>query len=152
VKVLLDLQLACSSDGLPSAEDIGKWLDAVLDHQQLESHEITVRIVSTEESQALNKQYRGKDKSTNVLSFPFEAPPDIELNLLGDLVICADVVSQEAKEQSKDLLHHWAHMLVHGTLHLLGFDHINDNEAEQMESIEISILNKLAIDDPYQDH
>ena len=113
--------------------------------------EMTVRIVDEDESQTLNATYRDKDKPTNVLSFPFEAPPGVELPLLGDLVVCKQVVEDEAVEQNKLLSHHWAHMLVHGTLHLLGYDHINDDEAEHMESLEVQILNSLGIDDPYSD-
>ncbi|OZB41718.1 MAG: rRNA maturation RNase YbeY, partial [Alishewanella sp. 34-51-39] len=101
------------------------------------------------ESQQLNLQYRGKDKATNVLSFPFQCPPGIELPLLGDLVICAGVVRAEAAEQNKPLAAHWAHMVVHGCLHLLGFDHINDADAEQMEAEEIQILQQLGISNPY---
>jgi probable rRNA maturation factor len=92
------------------------------------------------------------DKPTNVLSFPFESPPEVKLDLLGDLVICAEVVEQEAQQQNKNLMHHWAHMIVHGTLHLLGYDHVEDSDAQQMEALEITILAKLAIDDPYQDN
>lgn len=157
MSAILDLQIACETKEIPDKNHLQIWLDTLLDEsvlkdRDLQEQEITVRIVDCAESQQLNHQYRGKDKPTNVLSFPFEAPPGITMNLLGDLVICADIVAQEAKEQNKPLLHHWAHMLVHGTLHLLGFDHIEDDEAEQMEAMEIVILRKLAIDDPYQDH
>ncbi|BDX06261.1 rRNA maturation RNase YbeY [Planctobacterium marinum] len=121
-------------------------------YPQNEPLELTVRIVEEQESQSLNDTYRGKDKPTNVLSFPFEQPPGLNLPLLGDLVVCQSVVAQEAKQQKKDISAHWAHMLVHGTLHLLGYDHINDQEAEEMERLEVHILNSLGIDDPYQDH
>lgn len=121
-------------------------------HHDLSDQEITVRVVDEDESQQLNHEYRGKNKPTNVLSFPFEAPPGIEMNLLGDLVICAGVVEAEAQQQNKPLDHHWAHMIIHGTLHLLGYDHIEDDQAEEMEGLEISLLGKLSIDDPYQDH
>lgn len=151
MSVNLDLQLASEADALPQQQDIQTWLDAVLDEVQLPQGEVTVRIVDETESRELNHQYRGKDYPTNVLSFPFEAPPGVELDLLGDLVICAPVVAREAAEQHKPLQHHWAHMCVHGTLHLLGFDHIDDNDAEEMENLEIRILAKLAIDDPYLD-
>ena len=97
----------------------------------------------------LNHEYRGKDKPTNVLSFPFEAPPGIELDLLGDLIICRQVVEKEAEEQSKPLLAHWAHMVVHGSLHLLGYDHIEDDEAEEMESLETEIMQTMGFEDPY---
>lgn len=151
MSAILDLQLASSAPQLPTEQDIQRWLDAVLQEVQLAEGEITVRIVDEDESRELNHQYRGKDYATNVLSFPFEAPPGIELSLLGDLVICAQVVAREAAEQHKPLLHHWTHMCVHGTLHLLGFDHIDDIDAEEMENLEIRILAKLAIDDPYLD-
>ena len=105
--------------------------------------------VDEAESHELNLTYRGKDKPTNVLSFPFEAPPGIEMPLLGDLIICRQVVEQEAKEQQKPLEAHWAHMVVHGSLHLLGYDHIEDNEAEEMESLETEIMLALGYEDPY---
>lgn len=149
---LVDLQVACESTDCPSQEQVQQCLDLVFKEQGLDEQEITVRLVEKQESQQLNAEFRGKDKPTNVLSFPFEAPPGIPINLLGDLVICADVVSEEAKQQNKQVLHHWYHMLVHGTLHLLGFDHIEDNDADQMETLEIAILAKLGIDDPYKDH
>jgi len=101
------------------------------------------------ESRELNHTYRGKDKPTNVLSFPFEAPPGIELPLLGDLIICRQVVEQEAQEQEKTLEAHWAHMVIHGSLHLLGYDHIEDDEAEEMESLETEIMLALGYPDPY---
>lgn len=151
MSAIVDLQVASDAANLPSADDFQRWLDAVLAHQQLPEHELTVRIVDSQESQELNHTYRGKDKPTNVLSFPFEAPPGLSLNLLGDLVVCADVVAREAQEQHKKLHHHWAHMIVHGALHLLGFDHINDDEAHEMEALEVDILKQFSIDDPYQD-
>lgn len=152
VNTLLDLQIATDHQGIPTADLFQQWVDTVLKNQGLDAQELTIRVVDEEESRELNHQYRDKDKSTNVLSFPFEAPPGIEMNLLGDLVVCAQVVEKEAKEQNKPLAHHWAHMIVHGTLHLLGFDHIEDAQAEEMESLEIALLAKLDIDDPYQDH
>ncbi|MFT4994658.1 MAG: putative rRNA maturation factor [Paraglaciecola sp.] len=152
MSAIVDLQMACEAENIPDEKQLQTWLDAVLEGCALQEQEITVRMVNPAESQGLNHQYRGMDKPTNVLSFPFEAPPGMTLNLLGDLVICADIVAQEAKEQNKPLSDHWAHMIVHGTLHLLGFDHIEDTEAEKMEALEIVILGKLAIDDPYQNH
>jgi probable rRNA maturation factor len=108
-----------------------------------------VRIVGEQESAELNEQYRHKSGPTNILSFPVDVPEGIELDLLGDLVICAPVVEKEALEQGKLLAHHWAHIIVHGVLHLLGYDHIDDDEAELMENKEIAILNKLHINNPY---
>lgn len=147
--VILDLQLACEREqGLPSEADFRRWLEAVLPQFQPES-EVTIRLVDIAESQELNHTYRGKDKPTNVLSFPFEAPPGIELPLLGDLIICRQVVEQEAQEQDKALEAHWAHMVIHGSLHLLGYDHIEDEEAEEMESLETEIMLALGYPDPY---
>ncbi len=148
-QVILDLQLACESEtGLPDEALFQRWLDAAVIPFQ-EDAEVTVRLVDEPESHELNLTYRGKDKSTNVLSFPFEAPPGIELPLLGDLVICRQVVEQEAQEQGKPLEAHWAHMVVHGSLHLLGYDHIDDDEAEEMEALETEIMLALGYADPY---
>ncbi|HEY0921165.1 rRNA maturation RNase YbeY [Rheinheimera pacifica] len=146
--IILDLQLASTADNLPTEEQVQQWLDAAILPFQAEA-EVTVRIVDDAESQQLNFDYRSKDKPTNVLSFPFQCPPGIELPLLGDLVICAPVVAAEAAEQHKSLQAHWAHMVVHGCLHLLGFDHINDDDAEQMEAEEVTILQQLGITNPY---
>ncbi|OSN05310.1 rRNA maturation RNase YbeY [Lonsdalea iberica] len=148
-QVILDLQIACeNSSGLPSEAHFQRWLDTVLPQFQAES-EVTIRIVDEAESHELNHTYRGKDKPTNVLSFPFEAPPEVELPLLGDLIICRQVVEQEAAEQEKTSEEHWAHMVVHGCLHLLGYDHIEDSEAEEMESLETEIMKGMGYADPY---
>lgn len=148
-QVILDLQLACEqTGGLPDEAAFQRWLEAAVTPFQPES-EVTIRLVDEAESHELNLTYRGKDKPTNVLSFPFEAPLGIELPLLGDLIICRQVVEQEAEEQGKSLEAHWAHMVVHGTLHLLGYDHIDDDEAEEMEGIETEIMLALGYPDPY---
>ncbi|CAM2905518.1 rRNA maturation RNase YbeY [Vibrio rarus] len=147
--IYLDLQLAVEDDSqLPSEQDFQAWLDFTLTQFQADA-ELTIRIVEDDESHQLNHDYRGKDKSTNVLSFPFEAPPGVEINLLGDLVICKQVVEDEAIQQQKPLKAHWAHMVVHGSLHLLGYDHIIDEEAEEMESLETDIMQGLGFEDPY---
>jgi len=147
--VILDLQLACADENhLPAESDFQRWLEAAVTPFQPES-EVTIRLVDEAESNVLNLTYRGKDKPTNVLSFPFEAPPGIELPLLGDLIICRQVVEQEAAEQGKTVEAHWAHMVVHGTLHLLGYDHIEDEEAEEMEALETEIMLALGYPDPY---
>ncbi|MFC5076972.1 Endoribonuclease YbeY [Vibrio thalassae] len=145
----LDLQIAVESEqGLPSADQFQHWLDkTIIPFQQ--NAELTIRIVDEEESQQLNRDYRGKDKPTNVLSFPFEAPTGMEMDLLGDMIICRQVVEKEAIEQSKPLIAHWAHMVVHGSLHLLGYDHIEDAEAEEMEALETEIMLDMGFDDPY---
>ena len=147
--VILDLQLACTDENhLPAECDFQRWLEAAVTPFQPDS-EVTIRLVDEAESNELNLTYRGKDKPTNVLSFPFEAPPGIELPLLGDLIICRQVVEQEAAEQGKTVEAHWAHMVVHGTLHLLGYDHIEDEEAEEMEALETEIMLALGYPDPY---
>ena len=146
----VEIQFAIDTSPLPTIEQVQIWVDAAL--AQYSTHfSMCIRIVNTDESQALNSEYRGKDKPTNVLSFPFEMPDcvTVETEILGDLVVCAPVVSQEASEQNKMLFDHWAHMIIHGTLHLLGFDHIKDAEAEEMEQLERDILAKLNIADPY---
>ncbi len=149
MKNIVDLQNACDASNLPTAELFQQWVDAALTSVTEQEFELTIRLVNSQESQQLNKQYRQKDKPTNVLSFPFEVPEGIELNLLGDLVICSQVVEQESKEQKKVLFDHWAHMVIHGCLHLLGYDHINDTDANEMEALEIKILATLTINDPY---
>ncbi len=148
MNIILDLQLASTASNLPTEAQIQQWLNAAVSPFQAEA-EVTVRIVDETESQQLNFDYREKDQPTNVLSFPFQCPPGIELPLLGDLVICAGVVAQEATEQNKSLDAHWAHMVVHGSLHLLGFDHINDDDATEMEAEEVQILAELGFADPY---
>lgn len=146
---ILDLQIVCENNqGLPEEALFQRWINAVLPKFQAES-EVTIRLVDEAESHDLNLTYRGKDKPTNVLSFPFEAPPEIELPLLGDLIICRQVVEAEALEQEKTPEEHWAHMVIHGCLHLLGYDHIEDDEAEEMESLETEILQELGYSDPY---
>ncbi|EFU67077.1 rRNA maturation RNase YbeY [Aggregatibacter segnis] len=148
-KMIIDLQIACEQEsGLPTAEQIEQWATAAVQPQSDEV-EMTVRIVDEAESHELNLNYRGKDRPTNVLSFPFECPDEVELPLLGDLVICRQVVEREAQEQDKPVMAHWAHMVVHGSLHLLGYDHIEDDEAEEMESLEAQIMTGLGFADPY---
>ncbi|MGV3344877.1 rRNA maturation RNase YbeY [Enterobacteriaceae bacterium LUAb1] len=147
--VILDLQLACQhQQNLPDKNDFCRWLEAVMPNSQPEC-EVTIRLVDEAESRELNHTYRGKDKPTNVLSFPFDPPPGVELSLLGDLIICRQVVEQEATEQKKFLEAHWAHMVIHGSLHLLGYDHITDDDAEEMECLETEIMLALGYSDPY---
>lgn len=153
---VIDLQIALSNcpgkrqDPLPTPAELTHWVAETLARHADESRdELTIRLVDDDESRTLNRDYRGKDAPTNVLSFPFEAPPGMDLTLLGDLVICHGVVVHEATEQSKSVTHHYAHMVVHGTLHLLGYDHIEDDEAEKMEWLEREILAAIGIPDPY---
>ncbi len=147
-QIAIDVQQAYQSGVLPATEDFQLWVEAALVKDNLAT-EMVIRIVDTEESQSLNRQYRNKNKPTNVLSFPFEPPPEVEINYLGDLVICAPIVQREAAEQGKTERAHWAHMVVHGVLHLQGYDHIKNTEAELMESLEIDILTSLNFTDPY---
>jgi probable rRNA maturation factor len=136
--------------GIPSAASFRLWTEAALrGAKRRKATELSIRIVDTDEGRTLNREYRGKDYATNVLSFPVELPPGVTLPLIGDLAICAPVVAREAKEQGKVARDHWAHMTVHGVLHLLGYDHIDDDEAEAMEALETRILAKLGIADPY---
>jgi len=145
----VDVQIATSDENIPSDEDFRSWVAAALPADRLAS-EITIRVVGFDESQALNAQYRQQDKPTNVLSFPTDLPPELQIPLLGDLVVCAGVVEREAHEQGKSLVAHWAHMVVHGTLHLLGYDHESDAEAEEMEALETRILGNLGFPAPYE--
>jgi probable rRNA maturation factor len=145
------LNYALPRRNLPATASFRRWVAAALAGAgRTRDTELSIRIVDTAEGRELNDQYRGKDHATNVLSFPVELPDGIEVPLIGDLVICAPVVAREAAEQGKPERHHWAHLTVHGTLHLLGYDHIVDDEAEAMESLERSILASLGIPDPYE--
>jgi len=147
----LDIQRIVNLDSLPSDDDLQLWVEkALADYKQ--DAEILIRIVGTQEMIELNSQYRGKQGTTNILSFPFELPDGVEgINLLGDLVVCAAVLDQEAEQQNKALSAHWAHIIIHGVLHLLGYDHLTNDEAIEMESKEINLLQELNIDNPYQE-
>ncbi|GAB2522459.1 rRNA maturation RNase YbeY [Lysobacter humi (ex Lee et al. 2017)] len=146
----LDLSVAYATErrGVPSPVSFRRWVAAAVEGRSGPS-EVSIRIVGEDEGRALNRQYRGRDYATNVLSFPAELPDGLDLPLLGDLVVCAPVVAREAAEQGKAVGDHYAHMTVHGTLHLLGWDHEDDAEAEAMEAEERRILAGLGIADPY---
>ncbi|WP_115046769.1 rRNA maturation RNase YbeY [Xanthomonas arboricola] len=152
VRLDVAVSYALPRAGLPSAVSFRKWVAAALKGRIREA-DLAVRIVDEKEGCSLNHHYRGKDYATNVLSFPAELPEGlpkgIKMPLLGDLVICAPVVAREAAEQGKSLAAHYAHLTVHGTLHLLGWDHEDDKEADAMEQLEREILADLGIDDPY---
>jgi probable rRNA maturation factor len=136
--------------GLPSSASFRRWVEAALrGAKRRKPAELAIRIVDIDEGRALNRDYRGKDYATNVLSFPVELPPGATLPLIGDLAICAPVVLREAAEQGKPPRDHWAHLTIHGVLHLLGHDHIDDRDAEAMEALEVRILAGLGIADPY---
>lgn len=150
----IEIQRIYKSAGQPDSGQIKSWVNAALEGIT-QDQSCVVRIVDCKESADLNQQFRHKQGPTNVLSFPFELPDGFEtiddtgLNILGDLVICAPVLEKEALEQHKTLANHWAHIVIHGVLHLVGYDHIDEEEAEQMESKEIAILDSLHINNPY---
>ena len=149
----VDVQIAAETAGIPDAGSIRDWVErAVNETHPGRDVDVSVRIVDEQEMQALNRDYRDQDKPTNVLAFPAGdagfVPPG-ESPLPGDIVVCAGVVAREADEQGKPLDHHWGHMLVHGTLHLLGHDHNSDKDAQAMEALERRILASLGIADPY---
>ena len=167
----IDIQVACAQTELPRSNEemasyIEAWVRTVLTAPQTRwlrqqpwlasetfhhAAQLTVRLVDTEEGVALNQDYRHRQGATNVLSFPFGEPFQMQPPLLGDVVICAPVVAAEARQQNKSLLAHWAHLVVHGTLHLLGYDHLGDNQAQEMEALEIMILAQLGFPDPYNE-
>ena len=143
----VDIQKA-TVEPAPEEEDIRRWISAALENYPNDA-ELTVRIVDLDEMTNLNSNYRGKPGATNVLSFSADLPEEIELPLLGDIVVCAPVVVREATEQHKSEDAHWAHLIVHGTLHLLGYDHIEERDAQVMEALETSILASLNYPCPY---
>lgn len=144
----LELQIATEAQTLPHPSQFREWVGNTLD-ESFDDVEMTIRIVDVEEMTELNETYRKKQGPTNVLSFPAEIDPEFNLPLLGDIIICAPVVQEEADRAQIDLLAHWAHMVVHGTLHLIGYDHIIKEEAEVMEKREKQILTELGFPDPY---
>lgn len=145
-KLNLSVQYAVAGDGLPTRPQLRQWIKAALQQDA----EITLRIVDAAEGQELNRDYRGKDYATNVLTFVYDdMPEEAGLPLMGDIVLCAPVVLREAGEQGKALLAHYAHLVVHGVLHLQGYDHLEEAEAEKMEALETQIVIKLGYDNPY---
>ena len=147
----LDLQIATQANGLPSEAQFRAWCDIAL-RQRTADSELTIRLVDEAEGLELNHTYRQRDYATNVLSFPADVPDGmLDIPLLGDLVICVPVLEREALEQEKSPQAHWAHLVIHGCLHLLGYDHIDDAEAEEMEALERTLLAELGHPDPYAD-
>ncbi len=148
MKVRLDLQNPSQWKRIPSNEQFIAWLSAAL-AGKYDSAEVTIRLVGEEESAQLNSQFRGKSGPTNVLSFPFEPPPAVPImDFLGDLVICVPLVSREAQALGKAPIAHWAHLVIHGALHLLGYDHQTEAQALEMESLEARLLQSLGFPEP----
>jgi probable rRNA maturation factor len=144
----IEVQYAFTADGLPEPDAVRRWVDCALEGRR-PAAELAVRIVDEAEITALNRRYRGKDGATNVLSFPFDAMPGVETEQLGDIVVCAPVVAAEAVTQRKSPEAHWAHIVIHGVLHLLGHDHHREEAAQEMEALEIRLLASLGFPDPY---
>ena len=147
---LVDIQLADSSVKTPDAQHIRGWVAAVFTTLERSPLALTVRVVGEEEMAKLNRRYRGRNQPTNVLSFPIESLPGMHTDLLGDIVVCGPVVDREAAIQHKSPMGHWAHIVVHGMLHLFGYDHESDQEATAMETLEKSVLGRLGFSDPYK--
>ncbi|MDH3693714.1 MAG: rRNA maturation RNase YbeY [Gammaproteobacteria bacterium] len=143
------VQNVSATSDVPSNENISRWAQTALNDIEQEKSELTVRVVDENEIRELNRTYRGKDQATNVLSFPFTDPPQTATNILGDVVVCASVIKREAQEQNKAQDAHWAHMIVHGVLHLCGYDHEQQTQAEQMERMETTVLAQLGFPAPY---
>lgn len=148
LSVELDLQYASQSDELPSEDEVNDWVAAALQDRHIEPVALTIRFVDEVESAELNEAYRKKTGPTNVLSFPYEGMA-LTPALLGDIIICAPVVMREAQEQQKTIKSHWCHMVIHGVLHLLGYDHINGQEADEMEAEEVELMAALGYTNPY---
>ncbi len=144
----LELQIATEVKTLPHPAQFREWISVTLS-QLLETAEITIRLVDREESAQLNQQFRFKEGPTNVLSFPYEPIPGIVSRCIGDVVICAPLVEEESNEYNIPLLAYWAHMVVHGTLHLMGYDHEEENEAREMKALETQIIMSLGFPPPY---
>jgi probable rRNA maturation factor len=149
MRVEVSVQYAAPRTGLPSKTAIARWARAALKGMRRAGVSVNVRIVERKESAALNERFRRKPGATNVLAFPFEAPPGTRSDLLGDVVICADIVKHEARARHAPGRAHWAHMVVHGIMHLRGYDHRNRKDAEAMERKESRILEGLGFADPY---
>jgi probable rRNA maturation factor len=149
VQLELSVSYALPRKGLPSSVSFRRWAEAAL-QERVRRADLAIRVVDEREGRALNRHYRGKDGATNVLSFPAELPEGVKLPVLGDIVMCAPVIAREARAQGKELAAHYAHLTVHGVLHLLGWDHANTVEAEAMEALERQILDSLGYADPYE--
>jgi probable rRNA maturation factor len=147
MKLDVDVQIATVFSPLPAGSELELWVQTALRDQA--KTELTLRLVDSKESSELNSRYRGKNQPTNVLSFPAELPPGVDIPLLGDIVICAPLVSEEAAAQGKSLQAHFAHLVIHGVLHLQGYDHQDDEQAAEMEALEVEMLDSLGFANPY---
>lgn len=151
--VQVDLQQACSPTPtfVPEIPEFSRWVGLAIHHAHGSSGktEVSIRLVDEDESRALNRQYRGKDQPTNILSFPTDFPKGVDVPLLGDLIICVPLVQKEANRQQKSLQAHWVHLIIHGTLHLLGYDHREARETAIMEALEVQLLRQLGYSNPY---
>lgn len=157
MNVTIDLINACTDSMLPSDQKFQQWTEsamtavsAVQDTTVADNTELSIRLVDEAESAFLNESFRQKQGATNILSFPFAGIKGTDINLLGDIAICAPLVKKEAAEQNKSIESHWAHLTIHGVLHLYGYDHEKDATAEQMEALEISIMDSLGYSNPYE--
>ncbi|TLY48015.1 MAG: rRNA maturation RNase YbeY [Gammaproteobacteria bacterium] len=146
-RIKITLQTIASNTYIPSRYFLQRWVNKALSKQI--SNQVNIRLISKKESTELNSRYRHKKGPTNILSFPFEPPPGISSAFLGDLVVCAALVNQQAKQQGKTRLEHWAHLIIHGCLHLIGYDHIHEKDANKMEALEIQLLKELGYENPY---
>lgn len=151
MKFKVDIQNVIDDDSFPDRFHIQRWVNETLD-SEIDQAELCLRVVDAIEIQNLNLRFRHKDTPTNVLSFPAELPEELfkQKPFLGDIILCSEVIQREAEEQGKLLEAHWAHMIIHGILHLLGYDHIDDKDAETMEALEIKLLDKFGYTNPYQ--
>jgi probable rRNA maturation factor len=147
MKAEIDVQVATVFSPLPAESELCLWAQTAL--RDLTEADLTLRLVDSEESHKLNSRFRGKNQPTNVLSFPAELPPGLDIPLLGDVVICAPLVNEEAAVQGKSLQAHFAHLVIHGVLHLQGYDHQDDQQAAEMEALEVELLNSLGFANPY---
>ncbi|WP_342146881.1 rRNA maturation RNase YbeY [Rickettsiella endosymbiont of Aleochara curtula] len=147
-RIKITIQALTSNTFIPSRYFLQRWVNKALS-KQVGTNAVNIRLVSKKESAALNSTYRHKNGPTNILSFPFEPPPGVSSAFLGDLVICAPLVNQQAKQQAKTPLTHWAHLVIHGCLHLIGYDHVHDKDATKMETLEIQLLEDLGYENPY---
>ena len=145
----ITLQKISKIKSLPNKRQFSSWVKQALPSNK-KNHELVIRIVDTKEITELNKKYRKKNRPTNIISFPFDLPLGVKNNFLGDLVICAPLVKQEAKLQHKTITAHFAHLVIHGVLHLLGYDHKKNNDSKKMEALEIKHLKKLGFENPYK--